>query len=195
LYDLILSISSLLPHLFLTIIHTDHPCRVYCDTVPKGNQTQIPAVVKVEKEKNKHVDKENKECNIEIEVEKENEREKDKEKEKEKDEEREKDKENEMDCEIEKDIVEDIPQNLLEPSSVTITTSGINTKEKEKEKEKEKDKEKEEEKGKEKEKEVDGEMKYVCVGSMKRPAMSLTRFLRETEKRRRAVLDEIIHIS
>ena len=86
-----------------------------------------------------------------------------------------------MDCDVVKDIVEIDLRNTLEPSSVTIISPGIILEENEMEKEKEK--------------EGDVEMQYVCVGSMKRPAMSLTRFLRETEKRRRAVLDGVIHIS
>ena len=128
------------------------------------------------------MDKEIKESNIDIEKSmmcKENEKDK------------EKDKENEMDCEIPKIDGEISQRSLLKPSSITIISPGISVQDKEKEKEKEKGKVIEREKGKE----SDVEVQYVCVGSMKRPAMSLTRFLRETEKRRRAVLDDIVHVS
>ena len=127
--------------------------------------------MKVEKDKEKHSDKENKDNDIGIEIENE----------KCKDKETDKDKENEMDCEVEKDIIDNNQKILLEPFSATPVTLGISTHGKEKEKEKEKGKE------------SDIENQYVCVGSMKRPAMSLTRFLRETEKRRRAVVDGVIH--
>ena len=119
--------------------------------------------MKVEKDKDKHLDKEIKDGDIGIEIDQD------------KCEEKEKEKRNEMDCEMEKDIIDNNQKITLGPFSATSVTPGISTH------------------GKEKEKESDIENQYVCVGSMKRPAMSLTRFLRETEKRRRAVLDGVIH--
>ena len=117
------------------------------------------------------MDKENKDGDIGIEIDKD----------KDEDEDNCKEKENEMDCEVEKDIIDNNQKVLLEPFAATPVTPGISVHGKEKEKEREKGKE------------SDIETQYVCVGSMKRPAMSLTRFLRETEKRRRAVLDGVIH--
>ena len=135
------------------------------------NQNQIPATVKAEKEKEKHSDKENKDGDVGIEIDE--------------DKAKEKEKEKEMDVEVEKDIIDKDQKVPLDPFSVTPVTPGININGKDKDKEKEKEREKG--------KESDIETQYVCVGSMKRPAMSLTRFLRETEKRRRAVLDGVIH--